>query len=98
MRISDNEVKKILDGSTVDSSTVPSIVDEIADLEVGQQALKRDEDRELARKITKEVLAMPDREEMIAELRAKIEAGEYNPSSEEIVDGMVRRAIADRVR
>ena len=35
---------------------------------------------------------------LIAELRAKIESGQYNPSAEDIVDGMVRRSIADRIR
>jgi negative regulator of flagellin synthesis FlgM len=41
---------------------------------------------------------MPDREEMVASLKARIEAGEYNPSAEDIVDTMIRRAIADRMR
>ena len=91
MRISDAEVKKILEGN-------PTIVEEISGLEAAQIAQQREEDRELARKITHEVLAMPDREQMVEELRAKIEAGDYNPSSEEIVDGLVRRAIADKIR
>ena len=95
MRISDVEVKKILEGNPTKGS---SIVDEISDLEAAQLAQQREEDRELARSITQEVLSMPDREDMINELRAKIEAGQYNPTGEEIVDGMVRRAIADRVR
>ncbi len=38
------------------------------------------------------------REEMVQELRRKIEAGEYNVSSAEIADLIVRRTIADNVR
>ena len=34
----------------------------------------------------------------IAELKAKIEAGEYNPTGDEIADAMIRRSIADRIR
>ncbi len=91
MRISDAEVKKILEGN-------PTIVEEISDLEAAQIAHQREEDREMARSITQEVLAMPDREDMVDSIRARIESGEFNPSAEEIVDGLVRRAIADRIR
>jgi negative regulator of flagellin synthesis FlgM len=41
---------------------------------------------------------MPDREDMIAEIKAKIEAGDYQPSSDEIADAMIRRSIADHIR
>ncbi len=91
MRISDNEVKKILDKG-------PAIVEEISDLELELEAQRKRDDRDLARQVTQDVLAMPDRTDMIEELKAKIEAGTYNPSAEDIVDGMIRRAIADRVR
>ena len=41
----------------------------------------------------------PDaREELIAELKARIESGTYNVSSEDIADLMVRRAYADSIR
>ncbi len=40
----------------------------------------------------------PVREEMVEELHRKIEAGEYNVSSAEIADLIVRRTIADNVR
>lgn len=55
-------------------------------------------DAELIKKVTKSVNEMPDREEMIADLKARIEAGTYQPSGDEIVDTMIRRAIADRVK
>lgn len=56
-------------------------------------------DAQLIRQVVEEVMKMPEvREELVAELKARIERGEYNPSSEEIVEAMVRRAIADKVR
>jgi len=89
MRISDIEVQKIL------SKTQATIVEEI--VEIGESRV-REEDKTLVEKLTAEVIRMPDREAMIAELRAKIDSGQYNPSADDIVDGMVRRSIADRIR
>ena len=87
MQISDIEVKKIL-GSK-------QLVREI--VEIGE-ARSAEEDRQLVQKVTKDVIEMPDREDRIAELKAKIEAGEYNVSGAEIADSMIRRSIADHVR
>ncbi len=89
MRISDNEVKKILSGENA------SLVEEI--VQIGQES-DREADKKLAQQVTNEVLAMGDREEMIADLKARIEAGTYNPSGEDIADTMIRRSIADRIR
>lgn len=89
MRISDTEVQKIRNFASA------SIVEEI--VAIGEIRILQ-EDQALVEKIKEEVIAMPDREKMIAELKARIEAGTYNPSAEEIVDGMVRRSIADRIR
>lgn len=55
-------------------------------------------DSELVKKVVTSVMEMPDREEMVAELRARVESGDYNPSAEEIVDAMLRRAKADSIR
>lgn len=55
-------------------------------------------DKELIDQVTKDILAMNDREQMIADLKARIESGEYNPSSEDIADAMVRRHVADQIR
>jgi negative regulator of flagellin synthesis FlgM len=42
---------------------------------------------------------VPDvREELVAELKEKIEKGEYQVSGEEIADMMMRRLRADRIR
>lgn len=88
MRISDEQIKRILEGTP--------LVSQIE--EAGHEADRLDADRPLVRRVTKEVINMPDREDMIAELKAKIEAGEYNPTGEEIADAMIRRNIADRIR
>lgn len=89
MRISDNEVKKILSGEY-------AVVDQIDGL--GEKIETRDKDAELIQQVTGDVIAMPDREEFVAELKRKIEAGEYNPSGDDIADAMIRRAIADKIR
>ena len=41
---------------------------------------------------------MPDRDEMVASIKARIEAGEYDVSGEDVADAMIRRAIADKVK
>lgn len=44
-----------------------------------------------------EILAMPDvRAELVEEIRARIERGEYQISAEDIVEAMIRRTIADQ--
>lgn len=87
MRISDNEVKKIVGGYAV--------VQDIADL--GQALKSREKDTDLIQHVTAEVIAMPDRDELIADLKARIEEGTYNPSGDDIADAMIRRSIADRI-
>jgi anti-sigma28 factor (negative regulator of flagellin synthesis) len=87
MRISDNEVKKILGGT-------PAIVSAI--VSVGEDVVQRSKDAELIAEVTQNVIAMPDREAFVAEMKARVESGQYNPTADEIVDAMVRRAIADK--
>lgn len=55
-------------------------------------------DRDLVESVVESVKQMGDREDRIAELKAKIASGEYQPSGDDIADAMVRRAIADRIR
>jgi anti-sigma28 factor (negative regulator of flagellin synthesis) len=55
-------------------------------------------DKDLVEAVVEKVKNLPDREDRIAELKAKIEAGQYNPAGDEIADAMIRRAIADRIR
>ena len=88
MRISDTEIKKILNGEY-------SVVEDLIRHEKTSEVKRDNED--LIKQVTQEVLEMPDREAMIAELKAKIEAGTYNPTGDEIADAMMRRAVADRL-
>lgn len=85
MRISDVELKKVLQ------------VGVLAPNDLGEhiESPKPTDWRMIAR-LVDEVIGMPDRESVIADLRARIEAGEYKPTGEEIADAMIRRAIADR--
>jgi anti-sigma28 factor (negative regulator of flagellin synthesis) len=55
-------------------------------------------DKELITETVSAVVAMPDRDGLVEDLRARIAAGTYRPTSEEIVDVMLRRAVVDRVR
>ncbi len=88
MKISDSQIQAVLTSGgkiTPDAVMVETTVVRLVDAELIEQTAK-------------DVLAMPDREEMIASLKARIEAGEYNPSGQEIADSMVRRMLADRIR
>lgn len=97
MRISDSEVKKALGGfQAAEQDTEAENLMQVLGVESEEDAAERD--AHMVQELTKKVLDMPDREDMIASLKARIEAGEYNPTGAEIVDTMVRRAIADRMR
>lgn len=89
MRISDTEVKKILSGSD-------PLVQEIE--EISLEGARNGRDKDLIDQVVADVVAMPDRDDVVAELKARIEAGQYNPTGDEIAEAMIRRAIADRVR
>ncbi|MBL8048964.1 MAG: flagellar biosynthesis anti-sigma factor FlgM [Chthonomonas sp.] len=64
----------------------------------GFEPSPRESDMEMIRELTAKVIAMPDREEMIADLKERIARGEYNPAGSDIADTMIRRSIADRIR
>lgn len=87
MQISDTEVKKIIASKAV----VEAII------EIGEEHL-RAEDESLVKSVTDQVMGMGDREDRIAELKAKIQSGEYNPTGSEIANAMIRRSIADSIR
>ena len=97
MRISDAEVKKALSGFTaVDQAAEVEALKQVLGVESEAEAAERD--ALLVRETTRKVMDAPDREDMIESLKERIAAGTYNPSAEDIVDTMVRRAIADRMR
>lgn len=87
MRISDTEVKKLL-----------ALGEEAIDITREEGAPDPKADTELVARLTDEIVAMPDREDRIAELKAAIASGTYNPTGDEIADAMIRRNIADRIR
>lgn len=86
MRITDDQMKKALarakEGRKLDEPILPS-------------EGFRESNGDVIRRLTKQIVDMPEREELVQELRRRIESGEYNPSGEEIADAMLRRAIAD---
>lgn len=87
MKISTEQLEKVkaLDGQV----TPPENVVETAVIKLMNA--------ELVKSVTAEVNAMPDRDDVVADLKAKIKRGEYKVSAEEIVDTMIRRARADRI-
>ena len=88
MKISREQLQKVAESGgnvTPDSAQIDAAVIRLTD-------------KALIQEVTHKVIDMPDRDEMVAELKARIEAGEYNPTGEEIADAMVRRAIADSLR
>jgi negative regulator of flagellin synthesis FlgM len=88
VRISNEQLQKVADSGgsiTPDSALVDAAVIKLTD-------------KALIEEITHKVADMPDRDDLVAELKARVEAGDYNPTGEEIADAMVRRAIADQVR
>jgi negative regulator of flagellin synthesis FlgM len=88
VKISTEQLQKVAESGgsiTLDSALVDAAVIKLTD-------------KALIEEITHKVADMPDRDDLVAELKARVEAGEYNPSGEEIADAMVRRAVADQVR
>ena len=88
MQISDTELKKLMHAGSAKLS--PAIVEQLG--------TPKSNDEALIKALTHDIINMPDREDRVAELKAKIDAGEYKPTSEEIAEAMWRRAIADRVK
>ena len=88
MKISNEQLRKVTEsgGSITPDS---ALVDE---------AVIRLTDKALIEEMTHKVADMPDRDEMVAELKAKIDAGQYNVTGEQVADAMVRRAVADQIK
>lgn len=89
MQISNEEVKRIMSRG---------VIRDIEDLSHGIDDPEFPIEPEMVEAVTKLVTELPDREDRIAELKAKIDAGQYNPTGDEIADAMIRRNIADRVK
>ncbi len=89
MQISNEEVKRIMSRG---------VIRDIEDLSEGIDDPEYAIEPEMVEAVTKLVTELPDREDRVAELKARIDAGQYNPTGDEIADAMIRRNIADRVR
>lgn len=87
MKISQEQLNIVLEGKaeTLDANKV-------------DEAVIRLTDGDLIKDVVNKVNEMPDRDAMVEELKAKIESGRYQPTGDEIVDAMIRRSIADRIR
>ena len=88
MKISMEEVDRIRHSITLDSDLpIGTVLDEVMTRSEEVQAVKD------------KLAEMPEvREDIVAALKARIDTGTYNVSSEEIADLMVRRAYADSIR
>ncbi len=91
MQVSDTEIRKVLQGRQ-------GIVQAIVELEDGIDEPSFPIDPALVAEVTRAVVRMPDREDRVADLKARVDAGTYAPTSDEIADAMIRRSIADSVR
>ncbi len=88
MQISDKELKKVMQMGGLKAN----------DPIEGEEPSPRPTDGPLIKALTAEIMAMPDREDRITEVRLKMEAGDYKPAADEIAEAMIRRAIADRLK
>jgi|688.fasta_scaffold851680_1 hypothetical protein len=88
MQISDTELKKVIAMGGI--ALIPN--------EEGFVPSPREGDEELIKQVVSDVMNMPDRSDRIEELKAKIEAGEYNVTGDEIANAMIRRNMADKIR
>lgn len=93
MQITDAQVKLVQE-----QIAKARLVAEIQEMDLPLETYPRPEDAELISQVTKSVVQMPDREDRIAELKARIDAGTYNVTGDEIADAMIRRSIADKMR
>lgn len=90
MQISDAQIQRLLEES--------KLIEQIEGKERSPSEHLRASDGALIARTVRKINELPDREDRIAELKARIEAGEYNISGSDIVDAMARRALADRIQ
>lgn len=91
MRITTKEAKQALQATTQ--------VQELATETLYERPLQLSDDAKIIAEVREKIDALPDvREDLVAELKDKIEKGEYNPAGEEIADAIIRREAADRIR
>lgn len=90
MKISEEQVRRVLDAQKAQKKVLEPQV-------IYDREFKLPEEANLIAEMRDRVLAMPEvREELVTEIKDRIANGEYNVTSEDIVDAMIRRAIADQ--
>jgi hypothetical protein len=62
---------------------------------VVEEEPKPSEEVNLVLKLTRQIKNMPDREDRIADLRARIASGNYKVPAEDIADAMIRHTISE---
>jgi flagellar biosynthesis anti-sigma factor FlgM len=91
MRITTKEAKQALQATTQ--------VQELATETLYDRSLQLSDDAKMIAQVREKINALSDvREDLVAELKGKIEKGEYNPTGEEIADAIIKREAADRIR
>lgn len=92
MKLSEREVNRIIEelkSRKSDFKTTP-LYD--ANVELS-------EDAEFMRELRNRIMQIPEvRSEIVLKIKEQVERGEYNVSTEDIVDSMIRRAIGDSIR
>lgn len=92
MRISEEQVRYAIESrkARINDPATGGIYD---------KEFKSSAEADLVRDIRNEVMAMPEvREEMVLRIKEAVERGEYNVTADDIVDAMIRRDLADRIR
>jgi anti-sigma28 factor (negative regulator of flagellin synthesis) len=85
VKISTEQIEKIKAGEPIAQTKVNAAVIKLMDAD-------------LIKEVVAKVNNTPDREETVNDIKQRIANGTYNPTGDEIVDTMLRRAIADRIK
>ena len=92
MKLSEREVNRIIEelkSGKSDFKTTPLYDTNIA----------LSENAEFMRELRNRIMQIPEvRSELVLKIKEQVERGEYNVSTEDIVDSMIRRAIGDSIR
>ncbi len=92
MKLSEREVNRIIEelkSGKPDFKTTPLYDTNIA----------LSENAEFMRELRNRIMQIPEvRSELVLKIKEQVERGEYNVSTEDIVDSMIRRAIGDSIR
>ncbi len=92
MKLSEREVNRIIEELKCRKSDFKTTPLYDANVELS-------EDAEFMRELRNRIMQIPEvRSEIVLKIKEQVERGEYNVSTEDIVDSMIRRAIGDSIR